>query len=470
MEITETQNEGLSRRLKVTVPASELDAKLTTKLEGMKGQIRLKGFRPGKVPVSFLKKTYGKSLMAEIIEETVAESSQKALADKELRAAQQPKIDLQGEIEQVASGTADLEYEMAVEVIPDFEPGDPAELEVTRPVAEVTDDAVDEALKNLAGQQKSYAAREDDAAAEEGDRLTIDFVGRVDGETFEGGAAEGFQLVLGSGQFIEGFEDQLIGVKAGEDREVNVTFPDTYPVDKLKSKPAVFSVSVAEVAAPQDPEMNDAFAKGLGVDSFDKLKDMIRDRLKDEYAQYSRSHLKRDILDKLDDRHSFELPLGMVEAEFDGIWKQVTEDIERQGKSLEDEDVDAEALKSEYRQIAERRVRLGLVLAEIGRRNNITVTGEELNRALQSRARQFPGQEKQVFDFYQKNPQALDSLRAPIFEEKVVDYIIELAKVTEKPVTAEELMKDPDEEELATAVDSAAGQAAATAEGDAASS
>jgi trigger factor len=448
MQVEETKNEGLSRSFKVVVPASHLDEKLNAKLEEIKGQVQLKGFRPGKVPLSFLKKTYGKSMMGEIVEQTISETSQKTLTDRELRAALQPKIDLveQDKVEEIMSGKADLAYTMDVELVPDFEPADPSGLSVERPVAEVSEEEVDEALQKVAQQQKSFEPKPEGEAAEEGDAVTIDFVGKIDGEAFEGGSAEGHQLELGSKTFIPGFEEQLVGVKKGDTKEVTVTFPEEYGATHLAGKEATFDVTVQEVSAAADTKIDDAFAERLGLENLDKLKELMRNRLGDEFKAMSRTHLKRHILDALDEKHDFDLPEGMVDAEFNQIWQHVEDDLKRQNKSFEDEDVNEEEMRADYRRIAERRVRLGLVLAELGRRNNISVTQEELNRALAERARQFPGQERQVYEFYQKQPGAIESLRAPIFEDKVIDYIIELADVTDKTVDKDELMQDPDDD------------------------
>lgn len=446
MNVTELNSDGLKREFKVTVAASDLDSKLMTKLEEVKGQVHLKGFRPGKAPVSFLKKTYGKSFMGEILEQTVSETSQKALDERELRPAMQPKIDFEGDMEDVVAGKIDLTYTMAVEILPDFEVADVNAIKLERMTADVEDTEVDEALKRLAEQQKSYAAKDEGAAAEDGDRLTIDFAGDLDGEPFEGGSAEGAQIVLGAGQFIPGFEEQLVGAKAGEEKDVNVTFPEDYHAENLKGKDAHFKVTVHEVAAPEEVEINDELAKNFGMEDLATLKERLKERIEADYTQMSRVHLKRALLDALDEKHSFELPPGMVEAEFEQIWQQVLKDLEDNGKSIEDEEKSEDELKEEYRKIAERRVRLGLVLSEIGQKNSITVNQEELNRAIADRARQFPGSERQIFELYQQNQFAQQQLRAPIFEDKVVDFILELATITDKKVSKDELFKEPDDE------------------------
>ena len=445
MQITETASEELRREYKIVIGAQDLDQRLTGKITEIQPQVHLKGFRPGKAPVSFLKKTYGKSMMNEIVEAAVQESVQKAVTDNELKPAFPPRPDLVSDIEQVMNGKADLEFTVKVDLMPDFELTDPAKLKVEKLVAEVTEAEVDEAIDNLAKQTRTYTDRPEGEAAENGDQVVIDFVGSVDGEEFEGGKAEGFDLTLGSNQLIPGFEDQLVGAKAGEAREVKVKFPDDYGAENLKGKDAVFAVTVKEVKKPDDLAIDDELAKRLGLDSLATLKERVREQIKGDFNRASRLHLKRRILDALDAAHSFPLPPTMVEGEFGQIWNQVEEELKREGKTVEDEGKSEEELKKEYHDIAERRVRLGLVLARLGEQNGIQVTGDEINRAIMERARQFPGQEQQVFQYYQQNPQAQSELRAPLFEEKVVDFIAELAEVSEHPVSREILFMDPDD-------------------------
>jgi trigger factor len=445
MQITETVSEGLRREYKVTVGAADLDARLVGKLEEIKPRLSLKGFRPGKAPVSFLKKTYGKSMMGEIVEAAVNEGSQKAVTDNSLKVAFPPRVEPVGDVQQVIDGKADLEFRVLVDLMPDFELGDVSKIEVERLVSDVTDADVDDAIKRLAEQSRSYTPRAEGEAAQKDDAVTIDFVGRVDGEEFTGGKADDFNLVLGSGQLIPGFEDQLVGVKAGEARDVNVTFPSDYPEEKLAGKDALFAVTVKEVKAADPLVIDDELAKKLGLDTLGTLKDRMRDQLKREYAAASRLHLKRRILDALDAQHSFSLPPTMVEGEFNGIWSQVEAELKREGKTTEDEGKSEDELKKEYHGIAERRVRLGLVLARLGEQNGLSVGNDEIQRAIAARARQFPGQEQQVFEYYARNQQALAEIRAPLFEDKVVDFIAELAQVTDKKVDRETLFLDPDE-------------------------
>jgi trigger factor len=445
MQITETVSEGLRREYKVVVPMGDLDAKVTARLEEMKPKMHLKGFRPGKAPVSFLKKQYGKSMMGEVVEQAVNDGSAKAISDNALKPAFQPRVEAVGEIEKVIEGKADLEFTVTVDLMPDFDITDLSKMKVERLVSDVTDADIDEALKRLAEQSRTYSPRAEDASAELDDIVKIDFVGRVDGEEFAGGKGEGFDLTLGSGQFIPGFEEQIIGAKTGETRDVKVTFPADYPEAKLAGKDAVFAVTVKEVKAPDEAKADDELAKRLGLESLGVLKDRVREQVKTDFTRATRVHLKRRILDALDTTHSFELPPAMVESEFNSIWSQVEAELKREGKTAADEGKSEDDLKKEYHDIAERRIRLGLVLARIGEQNGLTVPADELQRAIAQRARQFPGQEQQVFEYYTKNPQAQAEIRAPIFEDKVVDFITELADVTDRKVDRETLFMDPDD-------------------------
>jgi trigger factor len=447
MQITQTSSEGLRREYMITVPAGDLEQRVTARLEEMKPKMRLKGFRPGKAPISFLKRQFGKSLLGELVEAAVNEGSQKAVTDNALKLALPPRIAPVGDVGQVVEGKADLQFTVTVDLMPEFDLVDVSSLTVERLTAEVGEDDVTEALGRLADQARSYTPRDAGEAAQSGDALVMDFVGSVDGVEFEGGKAEGFNLTLGSGSLIPGFEDQLIGVKAGEDRDVNVTFPADYQQTTLAGKAALFKVGVKEVKKPEDVALDDALAKKLGLESFDILKERVRDQIKSDFHQASRLHLKRRILDALDQAHSFTLPPAMVETEFENIWNQVEQELKREGKTAADEGKSEDELKAEYRAIAERRVRLGLVLGRIGEQNGINVGADELQRAIAQRARQFPGQEQQVFDYYAKNQQAQAEIRAPLFEDKVVDFIAELAQVTDKMTDRETLFLDPDDAE-----------------------
>lgn len=440
MNVTETKSEGLSREFRVSIPKGELAAKLNDKITEMQPKMSLKGFRPGKVPAAHIKKMYGKSIMGDIVNDLVNESSSKALEEKSLRPASRPSIHLDVAADKVVSGEADLDYHMHVEVMPDFEPTDVTALSLERLVSEPTEDEINDSLKRLAENNKSYATKE--GKAEKDDQVVIDFVGSIDGVKFDGGSAEDMPLVIGSGRFIPGFEDQLIGASAGDDVQVNVTFPEEYQVDTLKGKPALFEVKVKEVKGPKETQVDEEFAKSLGLENLDALKGALKNQLSGDLNFATRQQVKRVLLDALDERHSFDLPPLMVKAEFDQIWAQFEQEKKADRLSEEDKGKSEEDLKAEYQKIAERRVRLGLVLAEIGRRANVQVTNEELSQVLRQEAQRYPGQERQVIDFYRQNPGALSQLQAPVYEEKVVDYILSQATVTDKSVTREELMKE----------------------------
>ena len=450
MEVTETSSDGLKRELKVVIGAKDLDKRLSARLDELKDQVQIKGFRPGKVPINHLRKVYGRSVMAEVLQQAVAETSQQALDKRAERPAFQPDIALpedESEIENVMSGKADLAYTMSFEVLPDFEVTDFSKLKLEKLVSDVADDDIKKGVEQLLEGSVVYETK--DGAAKDGDQVTIDFVGKIDGEPFEGGAAEDAPVVLGQGRFIPGFEDGLVGAKAGDKTTVKSTFPDDYPAKNLAGKDAEFDVTVKAVAAPVKPKADDEFAKTMGFEKIEEVRDAVQKKLADELAGASRTRLKRVLLDKLDEAHTFGLPAKLVENEFEAIWGQVTADMERAGSSFEDENMTEESARERYQKIASRRVRLALVLSEIGEKNEIQVSDEEVNQALMTRVRQFPGREREVLDFYKQNPQAVAELRAPIFEDKVVDYILELAKVSEKKIASEELLKIPDDEDEA---------------------
>lgn len=442
MHVEEKAAEGLSRTFHVKIAKDELVEKLNAKIEEIRPQVRLKGFRPGKVPASHIRKMFGRTMMDDIVEEMVNSTSQKTLDERELRAAAFPEIHLESDADALAKGETDLDYHMHVEVMPEFEPVEPKTVSVTRPVAEVSDDDVEKSLKELAESQVTYEPKGEGAKAADKDNLLVDFVGKVGGEAFDGGSAEDAEIVLGAGRLIPGFEDQLVGAKAGEAVEVKVTFPDDYPNAELSGKDAVFDVTVKEVRAPQTPTIDDAFAKAVGLSDLEALKGAIRTNIEREYATQSRQRAKRRLLDVLDEKHKFEVPARMLDTEFKAIWAQIEQDLKNETLDEEDKGKSEDTLREEYRAIAERRVRLGLVLAEIGQRNKVEVTQEELARAINMEARRFPGQEQQIAKYFTENAQARAQLRAPIYEEKVVDFILELADVTDETVDREELFKD----------------------------
>ena len=443
MQIVEKSVEGLSRVYGVNVPAKTLGDKLSARIAEIAPQMNIKGFRPGKVPAAHVRRLYGKSIMSEVIEQTLNETSQKVLEDNKLRVATQPDLTPASDMEKVLNGEADLDFDIAVEVMPDFEPIDPAKLKLERPVYSPTDAEVNEALTDLAKQNRTYATRTGKTVkAKDGDMLVIDFIGRIDGEAFEGGAATDANLVLGSNQFIPGFEEQLVGAKPGGAVTVKVNFPEDYQAENLKGKAAEFEVTVKDVQAPVDTPADDEFAQKLGLTDLEALKGALRGQLEGNYAATSRFKLKRAWLDALDKAHDFPLPPRMVDAEFSVIWQQVEQDKERGGLPAEDEGKSEDELKAEYRKIAERRVRLGLVLAEIGRKHDVTVSEDELLQAMRAEAMRYRGQEQQIFDLLRKNENAQAQLRAPVYEDKVVDLLFSLAKVKDKKVSKDVLMAD----------------------------
>jgi trigger factor len=449
MQVTETLADGLKREYRVVVPASDLDAKVNARLEDLKGRVRINGFRPGKVPVGHLKRVYGRAVMAESIEETVREANASIVSDNGFKLAKEPKVTLpeaEADVNAVVEGKADLSYSIAIEILPKIELTDFSGISLQRLSAPVTDEEVDAAAKRLAEQSRPFEDKGEGAKAESGDKVTVSFTGTIDGKPFEGGTGEDIAVELGSNSFIPGFEDQLVGIAAGETRTVKASFPENYLNRDLAGKEASFEVVAKSVAAPGTVTVDDAFAKSLGLESLDKLKEALRERITREHAAESRRKIKRQLLDALDERHRFELPPTLVEEEFENVWRTVTSDLEAQKKTFADENTTEEAARAEYRGIAERRVRLGLVLSEIGAKNNIQVSDDELSRAVMDRARQFPGQEQRIWDYYRKSPEATASLRAPLYEEKVVDFLLELVKTSEKTVSREELYRDEEED------------------------
>lgn len=447
MQVTETMNEGLRREFKVVVSLEDLAAKADERLVELKDRVRLNGFRPGKVPITHLKRLYGRAAMAEAIEGAVREANAKIVTEGGFKLARDPSVTMptdDGAVEKMIEGKTDLAYTVAIEILPAIELADFKGVKLEKVSAEVADKEVDEALEALAEQNRPFQQKE--GAAASGDRLTVSFKGTIDGTPFEGGAGDDVVVQLGAGTFIPGFEDQLLGVSAGETRNVNVTFPEKYPAVHLAGKAAVFEVVVKTVETPGAVTMDDAFAKSLGLESLDKLKEMVKGRIAQDHALLTRQRLKKQLLDELDKLHRFALPPTMIEDEFKNVWKVLTDELQAQGKTFVDENTTEEEAQKEYREIAERRVRLGLVLAEIGERNNIKVSDEELTRAVAAEARRYPGREQEVWDQFRKNPDALASLRAPIFEDKVVDYVLELAKVTEKTVSRDQLYKGEEDD------------------------
>ncbi|CAH1672525.1 MULTISPECIES: trigger factor [unclassified Chelatococcus] len=449
MQATQTRADGLKREFKVVVPAAELETKLAGELSGLKDRVRINGFRPGKVPMAHLRKLYGRAVMADVVQNTVNEANRKIIEDNSLKLANEPKVTLsedKDEVEAIMEAKGDLAYTVALEILPAFQLKDLSDIAITRETAEVTDAEVDEALTRMARQNRAFVAKPEGEAAATGDRVTIDFVGTIDGEAFEGGSSEGVQVEIGSGGFIPGFEEQLVGAKAGDDVTVSATFPEEYPAKQLAGKSASFAVKVKDVSSAAEVTVDEDFAKGFGLESLDKLKEAVRSSIERDYTAQSRRKVKKVLLDALDAKYDFELPPSLVEQEFDGVWRQVENDMKQTGRTFADDETTEEEAKAEYQRIAERRVRLGLVLAEIGEQAAVKVADDEVTQAVVERARQFPGQEKLVWDYYRKNPQALAEVRAPIFEEKVVDHILSQVSVTDNVVSREALFADEESE------------------------
>ena len=454
MQVTETLSQGLKREYNIVLSASDLASRLDAQLADLKNKVRINGFRPGKVPVAHLKRVYGRSVMSDVVQEAITAANKQIVDDNGLRLAQEPKIELptdQQTIEAALEARGDLNFKVALEVLPKIEVGEFSDIALDRPVAEADESEVETALQRLAQDRRVYADKPEGAKAETFDRVTVDFVGTLNGEPFEGGAGEGIEVVIGSNTFIPGFEEQLLGASVGERRHVQATFPEAYAMRDLAGQKADFDVTVKGVAAPEPFALDDAFATSLGAENLEALKGQLRERIAADYGRVSRDKVKRKLLDALAARYSFDVPEGLVEQEFASIWAQVEREHKASGRSFADENTTEEAARAEYRAIAVRRVRLGLLLAEVGARADVKIGDDELTQALIARARSFPGQEKQVWDFYRNNQQALAELRAPIYEEKVVDHILALAKVEDRKVTSKELMESDEDEAPAAA-------------------
>ncbi|SIQ02337.1 trigger factor [Rhizobium sp. RU20A] len=465
MQVIETLAEGLKRELKIVIPAKDMEARMNERLVEVKDRVRINGFRPGKVPMAHLKKVYGKSVMAELVNELVREKPTEILNERGEKSATQPEVAMtedQAEAEKILAAQADFEFTVAYEVIPAITLGDVSGIKVTREVVQIPDEDVNEQILKIAESARSYESKT--GAAENGDRITMDYLGKVDGEAFDGGKAEDAELVLGSGRFIPGFEDQLVGVKAGDEKVITVTFPAEYPAANLAGKDATFDITVKDVAAPGAVEINDELATKLGLESADKLKEVVRGQIESQYGAITRQKIKRQILDQLDEQYKFETPERLVDVEFENIWRQINTDLAQAGKTFADEETTEEEARAEYRKLAERRVRLGLVLSEIGEKAGVDVSEDEMQRSLFEQLRQFPGQEKQILDYFRNTPGAAASLRAPLFEEKVIDHLLSEISVTDKSVTKDELMADDEDGEEKTSAKKPAKKKAAKAE------
>ena len=447
MQVTETLNSGLKRQIKVTVPAKDMEARLAERLSAAKDKVRINGFRPGKVPMQHLRKMYGKSFMAEVVNEILSNSSRSILEERGEKAAMQPEVSMtedEKEADKILAGDADFEFSLDYEVLPPIEEKDLSTIKIERLVYDVPEDEINEQVERVADSARTFEPKK--GKAEKGDRVTFDYLGKIDGEAFEGGAAEDSDLVLGSNQFIPGFEDQLIGVKEGDETTITVTFPEQYAATHLAGREATFDIKVKSVAKPGKLEINDDVAKQLGLESAEKLREVVQTQMESQYGSVTRQKAKRKLLDALDEAYKFEAPSKLVEAEFNNIWAQVNADLAQAGRTFEDEETTETEARAEYQRLAERRVRLGLVLADIGEKASVQVTDDELQRALFDQIRRVPqSQQQQVYEFYRENPQALANIRAPLFEEKVVDHLLGVVSVDDKKVTKEVLLADDED-------------------------
>ena len=439
MQVTETLSEGLKRGFAVVVPAADIEGKRTAKLTEIGRTVRLPGFRPGKVPLTLVRQRFGSAVLSEVLEESINTAAKQVLTDRGLRPAGQPKID----VTQVKDAE-DLQFNLEVELLPEISMPDFGTISLTRLRAEPSADSVDNALTEIAGRQKDLEPVEEDRGAQVGDTLTVDFVGKVDGVPFSGGTGAGMAVELGGAGFIPGFSEGMAGMRPGEERQIEVTFPEEYHAKELAGKPATFDLTATALQQSKPAQVDETLATKLGVESLDKLRELITQQIQREYDQVSRMRIKRDLLDSLAKLADFPVPPSMVEAEFTQIWQRVESDAKAGRGDDEDKGKDEETLKSEYRGIAERRVRLGLLLSEIGRANGVQVGADEMMRAMRTEAARSAGQEQQVMEFFRKNPEAAENLRGPIYEDKVVDFLLELAQVEDKPVSPEELAADPD--------------------------
>ncbi len=443
MQVTETLSDGLRRAYTVVVPAADIESRRMARLTEVGKTLRLPGFRPGKVPLPVVRQRYGSAVIAEVLEASVNEATQQVISERGLRPAMQPKVNVTSP-ELAASDPHDLSFDVELEILPEIAIPDFSTIELTRLKAEVAPEAVDKALHELAVRNREMVDVEEGRGSVPGETLTVDFVGSVDGTAFPGGTAKDMDVEIGGSGFIPGFADQLESMAPGESRSIEVTFPEEYGVKDLAGKRATFEVTAKRLRQPVETALDDAFAEKIGFDNLAELRQAITDRMQREYDQLARMRLKRQLLDALSERATFAPPESMVQAEFDQIWQRLEAD-RKAGRADEDDKVkDEDTLRTEYRGIADRRVRLGLLLAEIGRSNGITVGPDEMTRAMRAEAMRYPGQETQVMEFFRKNPEMAENLRGPIFEEKVVDYVIDLAHTSEQSVTPEELLRDPD--------------------------
>ncbi len=440
MQLTQTNVDGLNHEYAIVVSAAEVGDRISNRLKELQQTIRINGFRPGRVPISILRQRYVSTVMGEVLEKVVGETSQQALKDEGVRPALQPQIEIKSFEED-----HDLEYVMKVEILPEIEAPDLKALKLTRMKVETTEEEVESAVGRLAERNRAFSEVKRKRKSKIGEVLVIDFSATVDGESLKNARGENFNLGLGANSFLPGFDEQLVGAKEGEEHSVNVILPDSYPDPLVQGKEAVFEVAIKKHLEPEDVTINDELAKGLGLKDLAALKEATRGELERGYTSQSRTRLKRDVLDTFAESHDFEVPQGMVDQEFEGIWLQIEQDMQRAGTSWENEKQTEEEARVEYRAIATRRVRLALLLSEIGRQNNVVVPQDELNQAVMDQARRYPGKEQEVLDYFKGHPEAISGIHAPIFEDKVIDFIIEMSNVSEAQVSLEDLYQNPEE-------------------------
>ncbi len=450
MQVTETFSDGLKRAFTVVLPSAAVEGRRAERLAEIGKTLSLPGFRPGKVPPIVVRQRYGTAVTAEVVEESVQNAVQQVLDDRGLRPATQPSVDLLNRDAVASTGlTSDLEFKMDVEVLPEITLPDFAAIELTRLKAEAGDEVLDKALHDIARRNRTLedigADELGGRGAETGEVVVADYTGRIDGEAFPGGTQADTPIEAGGEGFIPSFAEQIVGMTPGETRTITVTFPENYGTKSLAGRQAEFEVAAKAIKRAKQPAIDDAFAQTLSFDNLDELKDFLRGRIQSEYDQLSRTRLKRELLDRLSELVSFALPPTLVDSEFNQIWARVEADRKTGSLDEEDKAKDDDTLRAEYRAIAERRVRLGLLLAEVGRLNDVGVTAEELSRAMRAEAANYPGQEEKILEFYRKNPRMADTLRGPIFEEKAIDVVIGRARVSERPASPEELAADPEE-------------------------
>ena len=439
MEVKELKSKGLKREFSITIGIDDIKEKKIKKLQDIASKAKIDGFRPGKVPTSHIEKLYGQSVMVEVIEEIVSEASQSVLQDRDLRAAVKPEVKLGSDMNEVIEKNKDLIFTMNCEVLPEIEITDFSKIKLDKPVSKPTEKDIKDALEYLAKQNKSFKEVPEKTKSKDGDQVTIDYIGKIDDIAFAGGTANDANLVLGSKSFIDNFEDQLIGLKKGDKKLVNVKFPDNYQSSDLAGKDATFDVEIKKVSKAEDSKVNDDLAKNLGMEDLKTLKKNLEERIQQDFDSAARMKLKDSLLDVLEKKHKFKLPESMVNQEFDQMWNQLQQQLDQQKKELKDLELSEKEIRKNYTEISEKRVCTGLLIAEIGKQNNIQLEDNDINKALQIEMQKYPGQEKEILDYYQKNQDAIRQLTAPVFEDKVVDFILEKVDLKDVKVSREDL-------------------------------